>query len=147
MKRHLIATSAGLAALTLLLLWAPLAMANISTANTADIKDVAINRFQVTPVELPEIDGGSTATFRFLSSDALGKLLAEKAEFLQKTRPLIHELKSKWAALTEELAGQASQETTATRLQTEISTLDTQLTAMRLDHFMALNEIRTNTAP
>lgn len=146
MKRHVITKTAGLATLALLLLGASIAMANITTANTTDITETAAGRFRIIPIELPEIHVNNTTTFQCLVNRTIEKLLAEETAFLKETRPLIYELKSKWAALTDELVKQSPEKTETARLQNEISALDTRLAEVRLDHLMALNDIKTTAA-
>jgi hypothetical protein len=143
MKRHIIAKSTALAAFILIFIGASLSMANIPTKDTTDTAEAIISRFQVIPMELPEIDADSMAVLQPISDGTLERLLEEKTAFLMETRPLNHMLKAKWAALTDELTRQAPAHVTAS-IQEEISNLNTRLAEMRVAHVMALNDIKTN---
>lgn len=145
MKRHVTAKTAGLAALGILLLGSSIATANITAANTAETMEPAIEQLQIPSAELPGIQPDLTAKCPYLSNGTIERLLAEKTAFRKETRPLIHRLESKWAALSNELAKRSPEETKTARLQDEISALDTRLTEMRLDHLMALGSIKTPT--
>jgi hypothetical protein len=144
MKRTITATSIALALLALIFIGTSISTANIATEDSTDTADAVLASFQVIPMELPEIDADTTPSFGYLSDGTFEKILEEKTEFEKETRPLLHMLKSKWADLGDELSHQSSGTITATRLQDEISDLDTRLTEMRLDHLMALNDIKEN---
>lgn len=144
MKRHHIAQTAGLAILALLFLGTSVAMANITTANTTDIAETTVGRFQTIALELPEMETNDMPALQFLSNENLGKILEEKTEFRKEAGPLVHQLKSKWIALADELEKQSPEETTTTQLQDEISVMCTRLAEMRFEHFLALQEIKTN---
>jgi hypothetical protein len=144
MKRHIITTSTALAAIALIFIGASFSTASITTENTTDTAETVLGHFQVIPMELPEIEADNTATMQHLFDGTFERLLEEKTAFLQETRPLKQMLKSKWAALTDELTSQAPETVTTTCLQEEISALDTRLAEMRVEHLMALNNIKTN---
>jgi hypothetical protein len=140
MKHTIIAKESTLAAFAIIFMGASTAMANIDTA------DAILGRFQVIPLELPEINTSAMASSEYYSDDTFEKVLEEKTAYLRETRPLENILRSKWAALTDELASQTEETTETARLQKEISALDIQLSEIRLDHLMSLNTIKTNTA-
>lgn len=144
MKRNFIATSAALATLVLMLLVSSAAMGNTSPETESATAETT-TRFMIASVELPEIETNNSATLWFLSDGTLDRLLDEKTAFLEETRPLIHELKSKWATLTEELAKPSSEITTVAHLQNEISNLDTRLAEMRLEHHLTVEDIKAST--
>lgn len=146
MKRHWILKTAGLTSLALMFLFASIAMAdNTPAANWYDTGS-ASDQFRIVSIELPEIQTCSTVEYPFLFDGTLGKLVAEKNAYREGTQPLVYALNSKWSDFADELAKQSPEETNMTRLQDEISDLGTRLAEMRLEHLMALDEIKTSTA-
>jgi hypothetical protein len=98
-------------------------------------------RFEIATPQSLASGNESVLELRYLSDEYIAKVLAEKTAFTQETRPLLHDLMIKWAALAEELTAHPTEASTAILLQHEIRNLGTQLAQKRLDHLLALNHI------
>ncbi len=137
MKHRLIKKIAAAATLPLLVMCTSIALAGNAPNNTSPYKD----RFEISiPQSLA--DGNDIAVeLRFLSSECIEKVLAEKTESTEVTRPALKDLRTKWVALSEELADQTTEGFRVALFQQDILTYD-QLVQKRFERRWHSRELR-----
>lgn len=142
MKQRILKKTVAVATFSLVIMCASIA----ATSTIPESKLPDPSRFEITTPQSLVAGNDIAVELRFLSGEFIGKVLAEKTAFTEETRPLLRDLRNKWAALAKELADPATEASTTALLQQEIATLGTRLAKERLDHMLAIKEIQTNGA-
>ena len=98
-------------------------------------------RFEISMPQSLVAGNDITVELRFLSSGHIEKVLAGKTEITEETRPALKNLRTEWAALTEDLADQTTEGFRVALLQQKILTYD-QLAQKRFERRWHLWESR-----